>query len=135
MSSDFDQATAVSEIAADVFEWVVPDGWQQGRGAWGGLPIGALIKCVIAAQSGGGFGAELNDDQRLVRSLNCQIYAPVLVGAQRVTTALIGASKVSQIEDCVAALKNTTFTPDELARIDRYARDGDINLWAASSAG
>ena len=53
----------------------------------------------------------------------------------RVTTALIGASKVSQIEDCVAALKNTTFTPDELARIDRYARDGDINLWAASSAG
>ena len=87
MSSDFDQATAVSEIAADVFEWVVPDGWQQGRGAWGGLPIGALIKCVIAAQSGGGFGAELNDDQRLVRSLNCQIYAPVLVGAQRVTTA------------------------------------------------
>jgi hypothetical protein len=89
MSSDFDQATAVSEIAADVFEWVVPDGWQQGRGAWGGLPIGALIKCVIADQSGGGFGAELNDDQRLVRSLNCQIYAPVLVGAQRVTTALI----------------------------------------------
>lgn len=53
----------------------------------------------------------------------------------RITTALIGASKVSQIEDCVAALKNTTFTPDELARIDRYARDGDINLWAASSAG
>ncbi len=53
----------------------------------------------------------------------------------RVTTALIGASKVSQIEDCVAALKNTKFSPDELTRIDQYAKDGDLNLWAASSAG
>jgi L-glyceraldehyde 3-phosphate reductase len=53
----------------------------------------------------------------------------------RVTTALIGASKVSQIEDCVEALKNTTFSADELSQIDRYAKDGDINLWAASSAG
>jgi L-glyceraldehyde 3-phosphate reductase len=53
----------------------------------------------------------------------------------RVTTALIGASKVSQIEDCVAALSNVKFTADELSQIDRYAKDGDINLWAASSAG
>ncbi len=53
----------------------------------------------------------------------------------RVTTALIGASKVSQIEDCVGALKNRDFSADELARIDRYAQDGQINLWAASSAG
>jgi L-glyceraldehyde 3-phosphate reductase len=52
----------------------------------------------------------------------------------RVTSALIGASRVSQIDDCVAALKNTTFSRDELSRIDRYAKDGDINLWAASSA-
>jgi L-glyceraldehyde 3-phosphate reductase len=53
----------------------------------------------------------------------------------RVTTALIGASKVAQIEDCVAALKNPKFSKDELSRIDQYAKDGDINLWAASSAG
>jgi L-glyceraldehyde 3-phosphate reductase len=53
----------------------------------------------------------------------------------RVTTALIGASKVSQIDDCIAALKNTSFSLDELARIDRYAKDGALNLWAASSAG
>ena len=52
----------------------------------------------------------------------------------QVTSALIGASKVSQIEDCVAALRNTRFSSEELAKIDRYARDGDINLWAASSA-
>jgi L-glyceraldehyde 3-phosphate reductase len=53
----------------------------------------------------------------------------------RVTTALIGASRVSQIDDCVGALKNPKFSAEELARIDQYARDGDINLWAASSAG
>jgi len=52
-----------------------------------------------------------------------------------VTTALIGASKVSQIDDCMACLKNTNFTADELAQIDRHAKDGGINLWAASSAG
>lgn len=53
----------------------------------------------------------------------------------QVTSALIGASKVAQIEDCVGALRNPTFSADELARIDRHARDGGINLWAASSAG
>jgi L-glyceraldehyde 3-phosphate reductase len=52
----------------------------------------------------------------------------------RITTALIGASKVSQIDDCVAALRNTKFSADELSQIDRYAKDGGINLWAASSA-
>ncbi|MEO7598269.1 MAG: L-glyceraldehyde 3-phosphate reductase [Opitutus sp.] len=51
----------------------------------------------------------------------------------RVTTALIGASKVAQIEDCVAALKHPQFSADELARIDQYAKDGDINLWSGSS--
>jgi L-glyceraldehyde 3-phosphate reductase len=53
----------------------------------------------------------------------------------RVTTALIGASKVSQIDDCVGALKNPKFSAEELSRIDKYAKDGEINLWAASSAG
>ena len=42
------------------------------------------------------------------------------VSAERIA-ALIGASKVSQIEDCVGALKNPKFSPDELARIDQYA--------------
>jgi L-glyceraldehyde 3-phosphate reductase len=52
----------------------------------------------------------------------------------QVTSVLIGASKVSQIEDCVATLRNRNFSAGELAKIDRYAKDGDINLWAASSA-
>jgi L-glyceraldehyde 3-phosphate reductase len=51
----------------------------------------------------------------------------------RVTSALIGASRVSQVEDCVGALANLDFTDAELAEIDSYAREADINLWAASA--
>ena len=40
----------------------------------------------------------------------------------RVTSALIGASRPEQIEDCVGALNNLDFTPEELAEIDRHAR-------------
>ena len=50
-----------------------------------------------------------------------------------ITTALIGASKPSQIIDCVGATENLTFTKDELVEIDRVAGDANINLWAASS--
>ena len=51
----------------------------------------------------------------------------------RVTTALIGASRPEQVDDCVGALANRDFSPEELAEIDRYAREADINLWAASA--
>ncbi len=51
----------------------------------------------------------------------------------RITSALIGASRSSQIIDCVAALKNDTFTVEELAEIDVYAKEADINLWASSA--
>jgi len=51
----------------------------------------------------------------------------------RVTSTLIGASSVRQLEDNVASLDKLDFTADELAGIDRYAVDSGINLWAASS--
>ena len=51
----------------------------------------------------------------------------------RVTSALIGASRPEQVEDCVGALKNRDFSDAELAEIDQYAREADINLWAASA--
>ncbi|WP_172292177.1 L-glyceraldehyde 3-phosphate reductase [Pseudoruegeria sp. HB172150] len=50
-----------------------------------------------------------------------------------ITTALIGASKPSQVEDCVGAIGNLEFKTDELARIDEYADEEKINLWAKSS--
>jgi L-glyceraldehyde 3-phosphate reductase len=52
----------------------------------------------------------------------------------RMTSTLVGASSVQQLESNVAALENLDFTEDELAEIDRYATESDINIWARSSA-
>jgi L-glyceraldehyde 3-phosphate reductase len=52
----------------------------------------------------------------------------------RVTSAVVGASSVAQLEANVAALDRLDFTDDELAEIDRFATDSGINIWAASSA-
>ncbi|MDO6816524.1 L-glyceraldehyde 3-phosphate reductase [Cobetia amphilecti] len=51
----------------------------------------------------------------------------------RVTTALIGASRPEQVSDCVKALDHLDFNQAELDEIDRYAVDGGVNLWARSS--
>jgi len=53
----------------------------------------------------------------------------------RVTSTLLGASSVAQLEDNVAALDNLEFSPEELAAIDEHATDAGINIWARSSAG
>ncbi|MGA2779211.1 MAG: L-glyceraldehyde 3-phosphate reductase [Steroidobacteraceae bacterium] len=50
-----------------------------------------------------------------------------------ITSALVGASSWGQIEECLGALRNLKFGADELERIDAHARDGDLNIWAASS--
>jgi L-glyceraldehyde 3-phosphate reductase len=52
---------------------------------------------------------------------------------ERVTSALIGASSVRQLEANVAALERLDFTPDELAEIDDYAVESGINIWQQSS--
>ena len=49
----------------------------------------------------------------------------------RVTSVLIGASSVAQLEQNVTALDNLKFSSDEIATIDRYAVDSDIDLWRA----
>jgi L-glyceraldehyde 3-phosphate reductase len=51
----------------------------------------------------------------------------------RVTSVLIGASSVGQLEQNVAALGGLDFTPEEIADIDRYAVDGGIDLWRTPS--
>jgi L-glyceraldehyde 3-phosphate reductase len=52
---------------------------------------------------------------------------------ERVTSALIGASSVAQLEYNVASLERLELTDEELAEIDRYATESAINIWAASS--
>ena len=51
----------------------------------------------------------------------------------RITSTLLGASSVAQLEQNLAALENIEFSPDELDEIDRYAPESSVNLWTASS--
>ena len=66
------------------------------------------------------------------QSLAQMALAWVLRG-ERVTTALIGASRPSQIKDCAGVISNLDFSDAELAEIDRISSEEDINLWAKSS--
>ena len=96
--------------------------------------------------TGGAMTADMLTDERLarVRALNevatrrGQTLAELaLVWAlrdPRMTSLVIGASSVAQLEDNVAALANTELADAELADIDRYAMESGIDLWAESSA-
>jgi L-glyceraldehyde 3-phosphate reductase len=52
----------------------------------------------------------------------------------RMTSTLVGASSVEQLDDSLGALENLDFGDEELATIDRYATDAHINIWARSSS-
>ena len=54
---------------------------------------------------------------------------------ERITSVLIGASSVAQLEDNVAAIGNLSFSAAELAGIDEFAYEAGINLWQRSSTG
>jgi L-glyceraldehyde 3-phosphate reductase len=51
-----------------------------------------------------------------------------------ITSALIGASRPEQVEDCAAAIRNLDFTAEELTRIDAISEEKAVNLWAKSSS-
>jgi L-glyceraldehyde 3-phosphate reductase len=87
------------------------------------------------------FSPDLIDDAALakVRALHAiaarrgqslaQLAIAWVLRDERVTSALIGASSVEQLEANVAALAGPAFTDDELAEIDRHATESDINIW------
>jgi L-glyceraldehyde 3-phosphate reductase len=103
-----------------------------------GVPVGAR------ASQPGSFSTELLSEANLsnVRALNqiaarrgqtlAQMALAWTLRDPRITSALAGASSVSQLEQNVAALNNLDFSKAELAEIDRYAIEGDLNLWADS---
>jgi L-glyceraldehyde 3-phosphate reductase len=53
---------------------------------------------------------------------------------ERVTSVLIGASSVRQLEQNIASIDNVVFTDDELRRIDEHAVESGVNLWAGPSS-
>ena len=97
------------------------------------------------AAEGKSLGTDLLNEDNLahVRALNeiaqrrgqalAQMAIAWVLRDPRVTSALIGASSVGQLEQNVAALDRLDFSDDELAEIDRHAVDAGINLWARSS--
>ena len=97
--------------------------------------------------TGGAMTADMLTDDRLarVRALNevaarrgqtlAQLALVWALRDPRMTSLVIGASSVAQLEDNVAALANTDVTDAELAEVDRYALESGIDLWAESSAG
>jgi L-glyceraldehyde 3-phosphate reductase len=76
----------------------------------------------------------LNEIARLRGQSLAQMAVAWVLRDPRVTSALVGASSVEQLEANVAALDHVEFSPEQLDEIDRYATDSGINLWAASSS-
>ena len=96
--------------------------------------------------TGGALGRDMLTDDRLdrVRALDevadrrgqslAQLALAWALRDPRMTSLVIGASSVAQLEDNVAALDRLDLTDDELREIDQYATDADINLWSRSSS-
>jgi L-glyceraldehyde 3-phosphate reductase len=113
-----------------------------------GLLTDRYISGVAAgsrASQGGSFSTELLSEENIarVRALNqvaqrrsqtlAQMALAWTLRDPRVTSTLVGASSVTQLEQNVASLDKLDFAKDELSEIDRYAVEGGINLWATSS--
>ena len=103
----------------------IPEGSRmtQGKTLWEGQLPEETLKSISAL-----------NDIAVGRGLSlAQMAIAWVLRDEGITTALIGASKPSQIIDCAGAAENLSFTEAELAEIDRVAGDANINLWAESS--
>lgn len=69
-----DEALNAERLEERSFRLVVEDGWQQGRGAYGGLVIGAMVRAAMVCSA---------DSERIVRSVTAELLGPVLVGTAR----------------------------------------------------
>lgn len=97
------------------------------------------------ASQGKSLSTELLSEQNLthIRALNelagsrgqslAQLALAWVLRDDRVTSALVGASSVGQLENSLGALANLEFSTGELAMIDQYAVEGGINLWEEPS--
>jgi L-glyceraldehyde 3-phosphate reductase len=105
-----------------------------------GIPVGSR------ATQGSSLSPELLTEDALakIRALNgharergqslAQMALAWTLRDPRMTSTLVGASSVEQLDDSLGALDNLDFGDEELATIDRYATDAHINIWARSSS-
>ena len=120
--------------------------------AFSALAQGLLSKKYLSgvpkdarAAKGGSFdqGLLTDDNIRRIQGLNAiaerrgqtlsQMAIAWVLRDPRVTSALIGARTVAQLADSLGSLNNLAFSPEELAEIDVFATEGDIDLWKVSS--
>ena len=71
----------------------------------------------------------LNDVARDRGQTLSQMAISWVLRSPRVTSALLGASSVAQLDENLDALDNLDFSEDELARIDQHAVEGGVDLW------
>ena len=83
MTSPFERATALEVLTPGVFRTRIPDGWQQGKGAFGGVVVGAMVRALTTIES-----------ERTLSSLGADLCGPALPGEARVevTTLRRGGS-------------------------------------------
>ncbi|MFZ0217479.1 MAG: L-glyceraldehyde 3-phosphate reductase [Candidatus Dormiibacterota bacterium] len=95
---------------------------------------GSLSQSMLTEETLGRVRA-LNDIAKRRGQTLAQLAIAWTLRDERVTSALIGASSVAQLEQNLDALQNLAFSPDELTEIDRYAVESGIDLWAPSDRG
>jgi L-glyceraldehyde 3-phosphate reductase len=103
----------------------IPQGSRAGKG--GSLTSEMLNEENLAKVRG------LNDIARRRGQTLAQMAIAWTLRDTRVTSALIGASSVAQLDDNLGGLDNLSFGENELAEIDHYATEGNLNIWARSS--
>ncbi|MDP1876911.1 MAG: thioesterase family protein [Actinomycetota bacterium] len=125
---NFETATSLRPGLAGTFTWEVPAGWNVGRGAWGGLIIGALVQAVTAAEP---------EPARTVRSLTAQLVAPVLPGRVVIDVRLFrrGAAVSVWTATAVDAKGEPIGTATAVLGEPRTAAaDADYGRWGMPSA-
>jgi acyl-CoA thioesterase len=77
MSESFEQAIRLTRVSASEHDFAVPDGWQVGRGAFGGLVLGATLAAIVADEP---------EASRVPRAFLGEVCAPLMPGAARLQT-------------------------------------------------
>jgi len=78
--TDLSLATAVARVREGAFVLDVPAGWEQGRGAFGGVVVGAMARAAIASEP---------EAQRTLRAVSAEILSPVVAGPAEVTVEVL----------------------------------------------
>ena len=106
------------DSSADPRTWDVPDGWQQGRGAWGGLVVGAMVRAAVDAEP---------DPRRRVRTVSAHLFGPTVVGPAQVLvrSVRIGSAMSTWTVDVVDASGEATANAVVITGTDRAAELSD----------